>query len=471
MRGDADPGAPMTVDASPRPRSPSSSPFTTPGRTSPSASSPSWRRRCRRASSRRSSSTTGRPTARARRWTPCGEASRTSASSTKRRRAGPAGRGTSGGRRDGGVHPVPRPRRPPRDRGRAAAVRPGRRRRIGRGARRSVGHGRPQQLPAELAHARARALRGRPRARRPPQAAQAAAAPVPRRATQIRFPEGKVRLEDQVFMLQAYFLARGSPSSATTSATTTGAARANAASTPWEPAFYYKYVRANLDVIERNTTPGPFRDRLLRRVASNEMLSRLTGKKFVAATPERRAALLEEIRAILEDYMPPDFDQQLIPPLRAVAGARPGGPPRPPRRARQGGGAGDPDGVAASVKWVDDAGCGSSSTWPSVGRQGDRHRAARAGRMATAGSRRRRRGHAVRARSTRRRRSAVSSSDGDRQGRRRHVARDSGRLLPAGPGEHRGPGDSVSKPSCRFAAVAASAMRRRGGSSSSCSCA
>ncbi len=87
-----------------------------------------------------------------------------------------------GGRGDGGVHPVPRPRRPSRDRGRAAAVRPGRRRRIGRGPR-QVGRPRAaEQLAAELAHPRARALRGRPRARQPPQAAQAAAARVPRRA-------------------------------------------------------------------------------------------------------------------------------------------------------------------------------------------------------------------------------------------------------------------------------------------------
>ena len=172
----------------------------------------------------------------------------------------------------------------------------------------------------------------------------------------IRFPEGKVRLEDQVFILQAYFLAKGISVVGDYVCYHHRRRTGNAASTPWEPAFYYKYVRANLDVIERNTTPGPFRDRLLRRVASTEMLSRLAGRKFVAATPERRAALLAEIRSILEDYVPPDFDQQLIPPLRAVAGlARANRLDLLVALAKAGERA-IPTAVASSVEWVEDRG-------------------------------------------------------------------------------------------------------------------
>ena len=172
----------------------------------------------------------------------------------------------------------------------------------------------------------------------------------------IRFPEGKVRLEDQVFILQAYFLAKGISVVGDYVCYHHRRRTGNAASTPWEPAFYYKYVRANLDVIERYTTPGPFRDRLLRRVASTEMLSRLAGRKFVAATPERRAALLAEIRSILEDYVPPDFDQQLIPPLRAVAGlARANRLDLLVALAKAGERA-IPTAVASSVEWVEDRG-------------------------------------------------------------------------------------------------------------------
>ena len=173
---------------------------------------------------------------------------------------------------------------------------------------------------------------------------------------QIRFPEGKVRLEDQVFILQAYFLAKGISVVGDYVCYHHRRRSGNAASTPWEPAFYYKYVRANLDVIERNTTPGLFRDRLMRRVANIEMLSRLAGKKFVAATSERRAALLAEIRSILEDYMPPDFDLQLIPPLRAVAGLA-----RADRldllvALAKAGERAIPTAVASSVEWVEERG-------------------------------------------------------------------------------------------------------------------
>ena len=236
-----------------------------------------------------------------------------------------------------------------------------------------------------------------------------------------------------MFILQAYFLAKGISVVGDYVCYHHRRRSGNAASTPWEPAFYYKYVRANLDVIERNTTPGPFRDRLLRRVASTEMLSRLAGRKFVAATPERRAALLAEIRSILEDYVPPDFDLQLIPPLRAVAGLARADRLDLLRRARQGGGAGDPDGGRLERR----VGRGTRAAarrrrGAPIGRQGDRHRAVRAGRMATAGSRRGRRGHAVRAPRHADADPQRGRADGGRPGRRRHVARDPGRVRPGG---------------------------------------
>ncbi len=137
----------------------------------------------------------------------------------------------------------------------------------------------------------------------------------------LRFPEGKRRLEDQIFVLEAYFLAKG--------ISVVGdyvcyhhhrrRDRAGLAAQPWEPADYYRSVRENIDVIERYTQPGAFRNRLLHRMVGNEMLKRLSGPLFLSADPRRQQGLLREIRSILVDRIPPIVDETLIPPVRTVA--------------------------------------------------------------------------------------------------------------------------------------------------------
>ncbi len=125
----------------------------------------------------------------------------------------------------------------------------------------------------------------------------------------IRFPEGKRRLEDQVFVVEAYLTAehiavladypcyhhlyRGD--------------RGNAASVPIEPVGYFGNLREVIDVIEAHTAPGPERDLLLLRPFRNEMLRRLGHRKFVKADPASRELLFGEIRRLMEERFPPDF--------------------------------------------------------------------------------------------------------------------------------------------------------------------
>jgi glycosyltransferase involved in cell wall biosynthesis len=140
----------------------------------------------------------------------------------------------------------------------------------------------------------------------------------------IRFPEGRRRLEDQVFVLKAYFAADVISILADYTCYFHVAPddRANAASGRYDPAgrfdaaYYFRFLREVLDVVEANTEPGPLRDRLLRRFVARELLGRLTGRRFISAGARRRRILLDEIRAVVERYIPASAEEALNPHLR-----------------------------------------------------------------------------------------------------------------------------------------------------------
>lgn len=89
------------------------------------------------------------------------------------------------------------------------------------------------------------------------------------RRTGIRFPEGRRRLEDQVFMVAAYF--------ATDAVAILGDypcyyylrrdTGENSGTADVDPAGYYDNLREVLDLVEAHTEPGAFRDSLLARFA------------------------------------------------------------------------------------------------------------------------------------------------------------------------------------------------------------
>lgn len=138
---------------------------------------------------------------------------------------------------------------------------------------------------------------------------------------QLRFPEGKRRLEDHVFVMRAYFAARvisvladydcyhhiGRPD------------ESNAGYSGIEPVSYYGYVRETVDIVLANTEPGVIRDRLLRRFLRVEVLGRLEGRRWTTLPDERQVALFDAARALVVDTMPESVDAGLPGRQRLVA--------------------------------------------------------------------------------------------------------------------------------------------------------
>ncbi|WP_245180357.1 glycosyltransferase family 2 protein [Streptomyces montanisoli] len=123
----------------------------------------------------------------------------------------------------------------------------------------------------------------------------------------LRFPEGKRRLEDHVFVTAAYFAAkRVSVLSdyvcyfhvALTDASNAGFKR-------FDPAGYFGNLREALDIVDAHTEPGALRDRLHRRWLRVEMLGRLTSAKHLAAPEEWRRAFFHEVRSVLVERFAP----------------------------------------------------------------------------------------------------------------------------------------------------------------------
>jgi glycosyltransferase involved in cell wall biosynthesis len=99
----------------------------------------------------------------------------------------------------------------------------------------------------------------------------------------IRFPEGRRRLEDHLFVVQCYFAARRI-SVLASYACYHWMSRddgGNASMGSWEPEAYYGNLCEVLDVVEANVPPGPERDRLLRYWFRDPCLGRLGSGVFL----------------------------------------------------------------------------------------------------------------------------------------------------------------------------------------------
>ncbi|MFE7173158.1 glycosyltransferase family 2 protein [Streptomyces sp. NPDC057616] len=123
----------------------------------------------------------------------------------------------------------------------------------------------------------------------------------------LRFPEGRRRLEDHVFVVEAYLRAanvcvigdyvcyyhvRRDDS-------------ANAGFQRFDPAGYFKNLREALDVVERYTEPGPVRDGLYRRWLRVEMVERMRAKRLLAMPDDYRRKQFEEIHHVVTERFGP----------------------------------------------------------------------------------------------------------------------------------------------------------------------
>jgi poly(ribitol-phosphate) beta-N-acetylglucosaminyltransferase len=136
----------------------------------------------------------------------------------------------------------------------------------------------------------------------------------------IRFLEGRVRLEDQRFVLAALLAARNVSilSSYPCYYYMRRSDRSNIAATQVEPDAYYASVRDVIDILNAGTEPGAHRWRLLRRFYRNEILRRLSEPLTLAQESEFRHELFEAARAAERDSMPP----QVVPGLGAMMQVR-----------------------------------------------------------------------------------------------------------------------------------------------------
>jgi glycosyltransferase involved in cell wall biosynthesis len=137
----------------------------------------------------------------------------------------------------------------------------------------------------------------------------------------LRFPGGRRRLEDHVFMTKAYFAA--------TSITvlsdyvcyfhTQRDDLGNAARHTMDPVGYFANLREVIEVIEANTEPGPFRNRLLHRSLAIEMVQRARGRQLLRYPEDYRPVMLGEIRKLLLERFPPEVDRTLSPGNAVIA--------------------------------------------------------------------------------------------------------------------------------------------------------
>lgn len=137
----------------------------------------------------------------------------------------------------------------------------------------------------------------------------------------LRFPEGRRRLEDHVFVTEAFL--RASNVSVLSDYVCYYHVRrddaSNAGFQRFDPGGYFKNLREALDVVERYTEPGPLRDRLFRRWLRVEMVERLRGRRFLAMPADYRRELFEEIHQVVVERFGPGVAAGLQPTQRVVA--------------------------------------------------------------------------------------------------------------------------------------------------------
>ncbi len=137
----------------------------------------------------------------------------------------------------------------------------------------------------------------------------------------IEFPEGRVRLEDQVFMARAYVRAKtvsilSTPSYVWNRREDGG----NTSGSATTPETYYTYLRQVVDAVKEGTDPGPLQDHLLRRSYRVELLRPVTEPRVL----QRKGAALERyytiVRRMALECFPPGVREGLpaISRLRAT---------------------------------------------------------------------------------------------------------------------------------------------------------
>jgi glycosyltransferase involved in cell wall biosynthesis len=139
--------------------------------------------------------------------------------------------------------------------------------------------------------------------------------------TGLRFPEGRRRLEDHVFVTEAYL--RADNVSVLSDYVCYYHLRrddgSNAGFERFDPVGYFKNLREALDVVEKYTEPGKVRDRLFRRWLRVEMVERLRARRFLRLPDDYRRELFKEIHQVVVERFGPGVALGLQPTQQVVA--------------------------------------------------------------------------------------------------------------------------------------------------------
>jgi poly(ribitol-phosphate) beta-N-acetylglucosaminyltransferase len=136
------------------------------------------------------------------------------------------------------------------------------------------------------------------------------------RANGIRFPDGKVRLEDHLFVMQAYFRAETISVLASEACYAWVKHRGSASASRIDPTTYFPHLEAVLDIVEANTEPGELRDSLLRHWLRGKILKRLSGRQMVRYSDDHRDRLLDVVTPLVQKRFGPGVDDGLELPHR-----------------------------------------------------------------------------------------------------------------------------------------------------------
>ncbi|UYQ62094.1 glycosyltransferase family 2 protein [Streptomyces peucetius] len=140
-------------------------------------------------------------------------------------------------------------------------------------------------------------------------------------SSKLRFMEGRRRLEDHVFVAEAYLRASNVAvlSDYLCYYHVKREDASNAGFQRFDPVGYFKNLREALDVVERHTEPGPLRDKLFRRWLRNEMVERLRGKRLLALPEDYRKELFAEIHSVVTERFGPGVAAGMQPIQQLVA--------------------------------------------------------------------------------------------------------------------------------------------------------
>ena len=135
----------------------------------------------------------------------------------------------------------------------------------------------------------------------------------------IRFPRGKVRLEDHQFNVRVFFAAERISIYGDYAYYhwTKRAGVAHASSERFDPHDYFAVaVNTVLDVVDQHTGPGPRRDRLKAYWLGKKVLAHLAGRAVLNYAPERRDDIFREVHALVSTRFTPDVTPYLEFPMR-----------------------------------------------------------------------------------------------------------------------------------------------------------